>query len=84
VNFADELRAAAMLERDEWPTPKDVGALIQACLCHHCRDVAIHLALADWLDHTASLIEGNSGAIEGVQSSGMALLTARAINGGGV
>jgi hypothetical protein len=40
--------------------------------------------LANWLDHTASLIEGNKGAIEGVQSSGMALLTARAINGGGV
>jgi len=41
-----------------------------------------HPALADWLDHTAALIEGNSGRFEGTQSSGMALLTARAINGG--
>jgi len=70
VTFADELRAAATQERDEW-----------GGWANHA---AIHLALANWLDHTASLIEGNSGSIEGIQSSGMALLTARAINGGGV
>jgi hypothetical protein len=70
VTFAMELRLAATQERDDWggwtsPYPKAS---------------AVHLALADWLDHTASLVEGNSGAIEGVHSSGMALLTARAIN----
>ena len=45
-------------------------------------DGGFHPALANWLDRTASLIEGNNGAIECVQSSGMALVTARAINGG--
>jgi hypothetical protein len=72
VTFAMELRLAATQERDDWagwtrPYPKAS---------------AVHLAVAAWLDHTASLIEGNKGAIEGVQSSGMALVTARAINGG--
>ena len=41
----------------------------------------VAFVVADWLDHTASLIEGNAGRFEGTQSSGMALLTARAING---
>ena len=45
-------------------------------------DGGFHPALANWLDHTASLVEGNKGSIEGIQSSGMALLTARAIIGG--
>jgi len=43
-------------------------------------DGTFHLAVSRWLDHTATLIEGNKGGIEGVQSSGMALSTARAIN----
>lgn len=73
MNFAMELRLAATQERDDWggwngaPYPKAS---------------AVHLALANWLDHTAALIEGNAGRFEGTQSSGMALLTARAINGG--
>ena len=41
-----------------------------------------HPDLANWLDHTAALIEGNKGRFQDTQSSGMALLTARAINGG--
>ena len=75
MNFAAELRAAAMTERDEWD--------VETCRKLLPQETAVHLALADWLDHTAALIEGNKGAIEGTQSSGMALLTARAINGGG-
>ncbi len=76
MTFADELRAAATQQRADWgsPTWRRLPR----------RESAIHLALANWLDHTASLIEGNSGSIEGIQSSGMAILTARAINGGGV
>ena len=74
MTFADELRAAARQERDEWD--------IVTCRKLLPQETAIHLALANWLDHTASLIEGNKGAIECVQSSGMALVTARAINGG--
>ena len=76
MNFADELRAAATQERNDWT---DCGGHEDGS---YPNEPAIHLALANWLDHTASLIEGNKGAIEGVQSSALALVTARAINGG--
>jgi uncharacterized protein (DUF934 family) len=74
MTFAAEMRAAARIERDEWDS--------ETCRKLAPQETAIHLALADWLDHTAALIEGNKRRFEGTQSSGMALLTARAINDG--
>ena len=72
MTFAGELRAAATQERNDWARSRP----------RHLNQREIHLALANWLDHTAALIEGNKGRFQDTQSSGMALLTARAINGG--
>ena len=77
MSAADELRAAAKVERDEWGDETDNYPVASA----------IHLALADWLDLTVetpafrAFAEGQSGSHIG-KNIRAALAVARAINGG--